>query len=299
MPTIADIHQNQPLTNLSLQYRNSGYVADRLFPVLPVVKDSDLFYVYGKEAFRAEASRRAPRTAAPVISWGVSTDTYSADEHALSDRIDDAERRNADAPLNLDIDSVNILTDKLLLGMEQRVATLMTNVGVWANSSPSNGWDEAAGTPVKDVQDAVASIIMMRANSMVLSQSVYDALLQSADMLARIQYAERGVITLDLMKALFGVQNILVASAVYDTAAEGQTASMSYVWGDTVWIGYVSPTPGLRQASAGYVFRSKNMTVRKWREEAEHSDAIEVGYAQDEKVTCAELGVLLTNVLQA
>jgi hypothetical protein len=299
MPDIADIHVNRPLTNLSLQYRNSGYVADRLFPVIPVIKDSDTFYVYGKEAFRAEETRRAPRTAAPIISWGVTTDTYSCVEHALSDRIDDTERRNADQPLNLDVDSVNILTDKLLLGMEQRVAALMTNVGVWSNNSPSHGWDEASGTPVKDVQDAVASIIMMRANTMVMSQSVYDALLQSSDILARIQYAERGVVTLDLMKALFGVPNILVASAIYDTAAEGQTPSMSYVWNDTVWIGYVAPSPGLRQASAGYCFRSKGMTVRKWREEAQHSDAIEVGYCQSEEITCAELGVLLTNVLQA
>ena len=298
MPDIADIHVNQPLTNLSLQYRNRGYVADGLFPVIPVKKDSDLYYVYGLEAFRSERTRRAPRTAAPVISWGVTTDTYSCEEHALSDRIDDAERRNADQPLNLDIDSVNILTDKLLLGMEQRVATLMQNTAVWANSAPSAGWDEATGTPIADIAAAVDSVIMMRPNTMVMSYPVYSALKQNAEILARMP-SERGVINLSVLQDFFEIPRILVAEAIYDTAAEGKTAVMDYVWGDTVWIGYVAPTPGLRQASAGYCFRSQNMRVRKWREEAEHSDAVEVGYCQDEEVTCAELGVLLTNCLQA
>lgn len=299
MPDIKDIRLvNQALSNLSQQYRNREMIADEVFPVVPVRRDSDVYYVYGLESFKSERTRRAPRTAAPVISWGLTTATYAVQEHWLSDRIDDAERRNADAGLNLDFDSVQTLTDKLLLGREERVATLLTDTNNWTNDSPSNGWDEEAGTPIDDVRAAVAGIIMMRPNTMILPRPVFDALRHSKQILDRMP-SERGLITLDILKDFFEMARILVAGAVHNTAAEGQTAVMDYVYGDSVWIGYVAPRPGLRQASAGYTFRSLPFTVRKWREEAEHSDALECGHADADVITAAGLGTLLTNVLQA
>ena len=41
MPELAEIHIDVALTNLSVAYINEDYVADRVFPVVPVEKRSD------------------------------------------------------------------------------------------------------------------------------------------------------------------------------------------------------------------------------------------------------------------
>ncbi len=46
-PTQTDVHVNQPLTNISVAFMQSdaGFVARKVFPVVPVAKQSDRYYV--------------------------------------------------------------------------------------------------------------------------------------------------------------------------------------------------------------------------------------------------------------
>ena len=49
-PTISSVHTNRPLTNISIAWRQAAtdFVADRVFPIIPVQKQSDLYYVYDR-----------------------------------------------------------------------------------------------------------------------------------------------------------------------------------------------------------------------------------------------------------
>ena len=51
-PTRSDLHVNRPLTNMSIAYRQDAtdLVADRVFPAVPVKKQSDRYIVYTKDA---------------------------------------------------------------------------------------------------------------------------------------------------------------------------------------------------------------------------------------------------------
>lgn len=44
-PTARDVHIDGPLTGVSIAYRNEEYIADQVFPVVPVTKISDKFFV--------------------------------------------------------------------------------------------------------------------------------------------------------------------------------------------------------------------------------------------------------------
>jgi len=44
-PTVHDVHIDGPLANISIAYRNSGYIADQVFPNVPVTKKSDKYFV--------------------------------------------------------------------------------------------------------------------------------------------------------------------------------------------------------------------------------------------------------------
>jgi len=51
MPQLSSLHIDRGLTNLSVAYTNEDYVADRVFPGLPVDKRSNKYFVYDRTAF--------------------------------------------------------------------------------------------------------------------------------------------------------------------------------------------------------------------------------------------------------
>jgi hypothetical protein len=101
----ANVHIDEVLTNISLGYPNNGLVGDRLFPSVPVAKQSNKYPVFGREGWLPEDDVRAPGTEANEIpGLSLSLDTYFANEHSLQIAVTDEERENADSPLRPDAD---------------------------------------------------------------------------------------------------------------------------------------------------------------------------------------------------
>ena len=48
MPQKSQLHVNQLLSNVSVQYKNDEYIWDKVFPQIPVTKDTDLYRVYDR-----------------------------------------------------------------------------------------------------------------------------------------------------------------------------------------------------------------------------------------------------------
>ena len=44
-PGVHDVHIDGPLGNISIAYKNTQYLADQVFPVVPVAKQSDKYFV--------------------------------------------------------------------------------------------------------------------------------------------------------------------------------------------------------------------------------------------------------------
>ena len=65
MPTRQQVHIDRALTNISVAYMQdaSNFIADKVFPIIPVQKQSDLYFIYRREDFlRDEAQERAVGT---------------------------------------------------------------------------------------------------------------------------------------------------------------------------------------------------------------------------------------------
>src|SRR5690554_4977652 len=126
MPEPNDVHVDQVLTGMSVQYKNASFIANQVLPIVSVKKESDKYFVYDKrDRFAVPNTLRAPKTESKQASWNVDTDTYACEEHALNDLIDDREYANADKPLDVKRDTIENLTDLLLLSQEKRVADLV------------------------------------------------------------------------------------------------------------------------------------------------------------------------------
>ena len=83
-PSQSDLHINQPLTNVSIAYlqNSSAYIADKVFPRVPVAKQSDLYIKYSKSDWRrTHAPQRAPGPETPRVGWQYRQHTYCCDGH--------------------------------------------------------------------------------------------------------------------------------------------------------------------------------------------------------------------------
>ena len=303
-PTEKDVHVDAVLSGISIRYINDELIADRVLPVVPVKMESDKYYKYTRN-WKLPQSKRAAGAEANEVEWNVSTDTYSTEEYALKDLIPDRVRNNADNPLDMDVDTTENLTEVIQLGREKRVADIVFASGNYGSQTSAlagaNRWDDYAGSdPIGDVRTAKATVHAASGklpNVMVVGYQVHLKLLDHPDILERIKYSQKGVVTEQLLAQLFEVDKYIIGKALYDSSLEGATEDLGYVWGKKVALLYSQPSPGLKKVSFGYQFQSRGFRTKKWRVEGREGDFIEAGEIRDEKLVAVSTGYLYTTVI--
>lgn len=322
-PTQSDLHVNVPLTNISIAYMQSAdaYIADKVFPLVPVQKQSDLYWKYNKAEWRrTDVEKRAPSTESPGVGWHVNTDQYFANVYAVHKDIDDQLRANADSNFSLDRDSTNFVTNQLLLKRDIDWNATYFKTGVWntdrvgVTATPTGlqflRWDQAGSTPIEDVTSQIINFRQSTGyapNVMVMGANVLQALRNHAEILDRIKYTERGIVTEDLIASLFGVEKILVTYATQTTTPEFQNAATteanatySFIGGGkSALLAYSPSRPSLMEPAAGYTFtwngylggNSKGVRIKTFRMENIASDRIEGEMTYAMKVVATDMGV--------
>jgi len=314
-PSINSVHVDAILTNISVAYlqNQDNFIADKVFPVIPVDKKSDKFFTYTKnDWFRDEAQRRAGGTESAGGGYGLSTGSYSADVFAFHKDVDDQTLYNADAPLNPLREATEFVTRRLMLRKEIQWNTDFFAGSIWANDydgvsgTPSTNevkqWsDYAASDPIDDIEDAKAGILSttgMEPNTLVLGYDVFRALKNHPDIVDRIKYTSSQTVTADMLAAMFDVPRVIISKAVKATNNEGASAAYSFTSGKKALLCYVAPTPGLLTPSAGYSFSWTGVSgglgatvgTSQFRMESLKADRIEAEMAFDNKVIASDLG---------
>ena len=76
--TPSAVHIDQPLTNLTIAFNQepSNFIADQVFPMVSVSKQSDKYYIYNQDDSNRSGNvkKLAPRTEVERIGLQVSTD---------------------------------------------------------------------------------------------------------------------------------------------------------------------------------------------------------------------------------
>lgn len=314
-PTRGDVHVNRPLTNVSIAYIQNAkdFIADQVFPNVPVLKQADRYFKYTKEFwFRTSAQKRAPGSESAGAGFGIdNTPTYFCDVWAEHIDIDDQTRTNADQPLDLDRDGTMFVTQGLLLRREIQFMSKYMQASTWtghADFTPTAKWDNASGDPLYDVdqlKSAIKSQTGFQPNTLVVSNDVFYALRNNALILDRIKYTQKGVVTEELLAMLFGVDKFLVAGAVLNSGVEAGTASYDFLVKDCALLCYSNPTPSILQPSAGYTFGWQGLfgagalgnRIKTFRIEPRACDRVEGEMAFDMSIVGSDLGAFCTSVL--
>ncbi len=299
-PSARDLHVNQLLTNLSIAYRNAVYIADQLFPIVPVKKQSDIIPKYPQSYwFRDLARLRVGGQKSEGSGFTVDTTaTYFCPRYSFRFEIPDEVRDNADDPFSMDRDGAIFVTDKLQMRREVAFGSAFFTTGVWAqingagNGDPTGGtdftqWNDYGGSqPLVDVAtylDAIEGLIAREPNVMAIGKQSYVKLKWHPDLIDTIKYTQKGQLTPDLIASLFEVPKFLIGRGIYTTSAEGTAESSvtySRIWGKALLALYVPAGPSLLTPSAGYTFvwsrvSSAIQYIKRMRDEEREVDIIE------------------------
>jgi len=302
MPEVSQVHIDAALTNVCVAYSNPNFVADQVAPPVAVRKQSDRYFIYDaeRERFRSSNDRRAPGAEANEVDFALSDDNYYCEDHALESVIPDEERENADPPIQPEIDRTEFLMEKILLNKEIELASRIQDGSDIPGEtlSGTDQWSDYTNSdPVAEVEEHKATIqeaVQVIPNTLVLAYDVYAKVRLHPKVTERTQYMQLGTASPKTLSELFDVEQVLVARALKNVAAPGQTASLEYVWGKDALLCYIPPRPALKRVAFAYSFvwtmapgSVSGHVVEVWRENRRKADMIRVQRYYDQKVIAA------------
>lgn len=310
-----------PLAGVSVKYGNKDYIADRVFPIVDGADPKAKITKYRRGAwFRDEAGIRAPGTEAARGGYPITTVSIATKEYAFAKEVTDEDRRftrSQGAPvLQPEIDAIEFCADKIDLKKERRVSSLITAT-TWVDGN--SGGEDAEGkwvastgntflADITKAKKAVRSAIGRVPNKLLIDYATYMALLEVSDLLDKIKYTQRGVLSKELLASMLDLDEVLVGSAIYSDAEEvvaGTDFNAVNIWEVNAGKGmgflfWSPPRLGLKTQAAGAQFRiayenGGPRRTSRWREAARHQDVYEVAEETDITLIDANAGYLFAD----
>lgn len=309
-------HLDRPLSNLAVKAfasgEQSGFVGQRLFPVVPVGKQSNKYYTIDKDSWiRRHDANRSPGVAANRVEWRVSSDSYFADNRALAVEHPIEHIANADEVLQTRQTDTEFLVDGLLRDLEIRIANKVTSISNIGSGATLTGNDQWTAVQSADIlaqvhtgQAFIQSQTGMVPNTMVMDWDSFQLARRNERLLEHFKHTEAGILDGDQLRSLFNVQNILIGRGIVNNAEEEATASLTNIWGANAVMAFVDPNPRSTRALSmgmGFRWRPEGMptdmqVMRSQMNDAgsRHVEVIEAMYYQDEKIIAPELAYAIT-----
>lgn len=312
-PTQSQVHINQPLTNISVAYMQDAneFIADKIFPRVPVSKKSDSYFTYDDEAFaRAIAMDRSGATESHGSGWEQGADNYSCRQKSFHHDVPADIAANTDAPLDAYRDATEFVTRAMLLKREADFAAAYFRTSVWSTDvsvTGTNRWDDYDDSdPYTMIQDYIRTVqksILVKPNKLLIGPEVFDKLKNHPDLRDRYKYTTSDALTVQMLSQTLGVE-IIVGEGVQVTSVEGQTTTKGFIFGKSALLVYAAPRPSLLMPSGGYNFTwnafGNGFGARIRRFPMIHlndSQRVEGDMAYDAKVVAAGAGVFFSTVV--
>ena len=330
-PTQSDVHVNALLTNMSNMYMqpDDGFVAMKVFPAVPVLKQSDRYVTYSRADFNRNTMRkRAVSTESAGGGYKVdTTPTYFCDVWSLHKDIDDQIRANADSVFQLDTEATMWLSQQAKISREVDWAAKFFAGSLWTSTltgvSASPGanqtlqWNDADSSPIVDVRNAKRTVQLasggFRPNVGVMGRQVFDTLIDHPDFVDRVKYGQSpgpvAKVARDAMAAVFELDEILVMDAIVNNGVEGVTLnaneSNAFIGGKNMLLVYRAPAVGLMTPTAGVTFAwtgyfgatAMGTRMKSFYIQQIESTRVEIDAAYAHKLVSADMGLWFASII--
>lgn len=306
MPDLSLLYLDQPLNNVSVRFQNFDFYAEKFYPPVPVKFQTGRVPRYWFEQFRTyEDIRMAGGEAFEIAPWSLDMPAYFCVDHSLKDKIDDEMRANNALGGDLEVNTVENLTQAILLNLERLAFNKMMGAGSPVFSTTLSGtsqWSDYTNSdPTAAVEAArvqVTQTVAVQPNTFAVGFPVYVKLRQHPLLIDRFKYTDlkNGYLSTGQLASVFGVDNFWVLQSLYDNVNEGASlapgaainpagvsTSLAFIWGKNAVLGYFPAGPEKLQVSTGYTFRwlfgapeLGGTLVKRYRKEEKSADIIEV-----------------------
>lgn len=304
----SDVRVASTLNNAALLWRNDAFCADEICPVSLVDQRSDNYLLWGRDdQMTTPDDRIGPNGSAKEVAPTVSSNVYKVEDRALkgyTQLASDAENPT----LRLRMMTVENVRQRLALGRELRVATLLLASGSYSGSNSvslgaTRKWNGgSAATPIADMLTALEAIPADVTHA-VMSDVTWHAAQQNADLKAILasQLNNEGLLRPMDFGLYFGIPNLLIQKSFYKDATTG---TVSRIWGSSgIVLARIDERPAsltlartfrLRQGAGGFI-------TSTWRDPdrgAQGAEYTRVGMSDDEVIVANDFGYLLDGVRQ-
>jgi len=306
------VHIDQALSNFALMFmqEDASFIANDVLPSIGSNKRSNLYFTFDRTNWIPSDALRAPTAESSRAKVpNPSTSPYFIQERALHDFVSYEEEMEADAPLAPRQDTAAFLMEKLMIGRDKFVADLVfvtASVANYTSLAAASAWSyTSTTTPLQDVDLACNTVLKntgLRANNLTTNQEVYTTLKRHAQVLDLIKYVQRGVVTADLLAALFDVNKVNVGRSLISATGEGiSSMSIGYIWGKHVLASYIpTSAASAKRLSFGYQFTlrggdgvSGKPEVRIMDVPERKSTWVEAGMSYDARITSTLAGYII------
>ncbi|MBR6126765.1 hypothetical protein IKQ21_03685 [bacterium] len=243
MGRLEELRINAYLSEVARGYSNNSFIAENLFPTIHSDLEKIDIFEFNKEAFQIYDTERAIRANSNVISpQGFKKHTTTLTEHDLAYPIDYREEEEA-RKIKLQVHATNVVTQGLHLKLEKQCADLAQDPAKY----PTNNKIALSGTSqfthkdsdpigvIDDAKDAVARQIGQDPNTLVMGQEVWESLKRNESLKGLIASTSNKIITLDLLKEFFEIENIVVGKTIYSNANN----QFERIWGNNIILAFV------------------------------------------------------------
>ena len=321
-PSVAQIHTDSALSDLTTQYANDEYIGDQLMPPVPVPLKSAVYYTYTKRDRFAQPNNDviAADGEAPEIVESRGTGSYACQDRGYKNSIAANTVAAADAPLDELFDLTEALVEHRALARERRIATVLTSAGNYdaaniVTLAGANQWNAAGGgNPIANLQTADAALWRGSAVAQTKAFSsldIFHVLSRHDDILGLFQYSGTavGLATPTMIAKFLGWDDYLVGRARRDTAVEGDAVNYARIWGDFFGVLRVAQRQTLRSATFGFTARwtmpgvagaNQGILSQQWFDQTKGlggSYFAKVGESEAHEVQANDTGYLISDVL--
>lgn len=299
MPDRIDYAVDPLLTNLAINYRNNALIADRIFPRVTVESEKGSYYVFNKvDNFTIEKDLRTGVARANRVTWNMSKAPYGPLlEHSLESPVSKDDKRILGEEMARR-KATELVTNKILLRHEYEVVQKMKDTSIFTQTETLSGtaqFSHASSDPLAKIQAALETI---RATALaggnrlavIMGDPVWGYLRNNPKLIERLGNASmRTLLSKEQVAQLLEVDEIIVGSAMRNTAAEGQTGSLNYMWGKDLWVASLAGQPSLEQVNPGYTLQlAEALTLDGWSEPWVKSDFVRYTDFFEPKVVAPE-----------
>jgi hypothetical protein len=304
------------LTQLATAYfqdNANDYVFHQTFTPIDVNETTGRYNTFTRDdILRNEAAQLANGQMAPVADFGISEATFATIERGIGVPVNEADITDFAKIGDLREAANRIATTKTMIRAERDFVGTAFTTGVWTTTKQGGAdftkfSDYASSDPEKVINDYISTMEGLtgrRPNTITLPANVYRTLRAHPSLKSNYIYSNGGIIGESQLREIFDVEKIVVSRSIYHSNNEGGTATPGFTVPKAILLTYTEAMADKYSESAGYTFQvdgvmgyNKGFRTIVDDTTSKKQDIVEVDYRAAFKVTGADLGIYLYDVI--